>query len=324
MKIVVAFLLALSTALVASPADHPSAEISNGTVTAQIYLPDPQEGYYRGTRFDWSGAIYSLEAQGHEYFGEWQQSDDPFLHDRITGPVEEYWTAEKGLGYDETTVGGSFVRIGVGALTKPEEEDFDRFKTYDVHNYGEWFIDRGANWIEFTHELIDSRSGYGYRLTKRMTLTPGRSELVIDHTLTNLGRKRIETSVYNHNFFVLDGQATGPEFSVEFPFDIAADRDLKGLARTSGPSLVYTENIPEGDNIIAYLSGYGDSAKDHGFTIENTKVKAGVRLTGDRPLSRLLFWSPSTTLCPEPHVDIRVGVGESDRWTLKYEFYTMP
>lgn len=321
MRIVV-LLLALATAMAATAADHPSAEISNGTVTSQIYLPDAKEGYYRGTRFDWSGVVYSLKSQGHEYFGEWQQSDDPYLHDRITGPVEEYTTTDKGLGYDEAPVGGSFVRIGVGALTKPEEDDFDRFKTYEVHDYGEWFVERGPNWIEFVHELIDARSGYGYRLTKRMTLTPGKPELVIDHTLTNLGRRRIVTSVYNHNFFVLDGQPTGPEFSVEFPFDIAADRDLKGLARTSGPSLIYTENIPTGDNIIALLSGYGDTAADHAFTIENREVKAGVRLAGDKPLSRLLFWSPDTTLCPEPYIDIRVDVGQADRWTLKYEFYT--
>ena len=316
-------LLGVGLASIVSAADHPSAEIRNGTITAQIYLPDVEEGYYRGTRFDWSGVIYSLTYNGHEYFGEWQQSDDPYLHDRITGPVEEYWTDNMGLGYDDASVGGSFVRIGVGALTKPQEENFDRFKTYAVSDYGEWFIERGPNWIEFTHELIDSDSGYGYRLTKRMTLTPGHPELLIDHTLPNLGTKRIETSVYKHNFFVLDGRPTGPEFSVEFPFDIAADRDLKGFATTDGSSLVYSQNIPTGDNIIALLSGYSDSAADHGFTIENSKVKAGVRMTGDKPLSRLLFWSPSTTLCPEPHIDIRVDVGQSDRWTLKYEFYTV-
>ncbi len=320
-SVLVLLLLAISAL---SAADYPSAEISNDVITAKFYVPDADNGYYRGTRFDWSGVIYSLTYQGHEYFGEWQESDDVFLHDHITGPVEEYTTNDQALGYSEALAGGTFVRIGIGELRRPDNKAFERFKKYEITDNGEWYIEKGKNWIEFIHELIASESGYGYRLTKRITLTPGKPELIIDHTLTNLGDKRIETNVYNHNFFVIDGQPTGPDFSVEFPFAISADRDLKGWAKTDGEQLVYTQPIPEGDNIIALLSGYGDSAADHAFTIENRKVKAGVRLTGDKPLSRLLFWSPSTTLCPEPYITIQAGVGESDRWTLRYQFYTIP
>lgn len=316
--------LVLTTATMLSAADYPSVEISNGVIHAQLYLPDAQEGYYRGTRFDWSGVVNSLIYADHQYFGEWQKSDDPFLHDRITGPVEEYTTNDKGLGYDEAAVGGSFVRIGVGTLVKPEEPNFNRFKTYEVKDHGEWFVERGPNWIEFIHELIDSESGYGYRLVKRMTLTPGKPELIIDHSLTNLGKKKIATSVYNHNFFVIDGQQTGPDFSVQFPFEITADRSLKGFADANGSSLVYSKPIPAGDNIIAQLSGYNDTAAHNAFTIENKKIKAGVRVAADKPLSRLLFWSPNTTLCPEGYIDLALNPDESDRWTLRYEFYTLP
>ncbi|HAA70975.1 MAG TPA: hypothetical protein DCE55_17690, partial [Planctomycetaceae bacterium] len=50
-------------------AEHPQATIANSQVTARLYLPQPDSGYYRGTRFDWSGVIYSLQCDGHEYFG---------------------------------------------------------------------------------------------------------------------------------------------------------------------------------------------------------------------------------------------------------------
>ena len=40
--------------------EYPSATITNGIVTVKLYLPDPQHGSYRGTRFDWSGIIQSL------------------------------------------------------------------------------------------------------------------------------------------------------------------------------------------------------------------------------------------------------------------------
>ncbi len=61
---------------------YPQAEISNGLVLAVIALPDETNGSHRGTRFDWSGMITSLECQGHKYSGR----HDPLVHDAITGP----------------------------------------------------------------------------------------------------------------------------------------------------------------------------------------------------------------------------------------------
>jgi hypothetical protein len=79
-------------------AEFPSAEISNGLITAELYLPDPEKGYYRGTRFDWSGNMYSLKTKDHEYFGQWFEKYDPKLHDAIMGPVEEFKTNNARLG----------------------------------------------------------------------------------------------------------------------------------------------------------------------------------------------------------------------------------
>ncbi len=303
--------------------DHPSAEIKSGQITAKLYLPDPEKGYYRGTRFDWSGVIHSLTYEGHEYFGEWQQSDDPYLHDRITGPVEEFRTNDKGLGYDEAATGGRFIRIGVGVCEKPEEEDYQWRHSYKVVDPGKWTTRRDTNWIEFTHELEEPGSGYGYRYIKRLTLSPDKPELVISHELANTGVKTIETNVYNHNFFVIDNQPTGPDFTVWFPFDLTADRDLKGFAEVRGKELAYIKEIPQGQNILTLFTGYGDTADDHRFAISNRKAKAGVRMQTDKPLSRLQFWSPHTTLCPEPFIDLTIEPGQSDRWTTRYEFYTL-
>jgi len=61
---------------------------------------------------------------------------------------------------------------------------------------------------------------------------------VLEHTLKNTGRKAITTSVYDHNFFMLDDQPTGPDFVVKFPFDLRATADLKGLAKIRGRMLI--------------------------------------------------------------------------------------
>ncbi len=60
----------LSTAVLTMTAQSfPETEISNGVIHAKVYLPDPEHGYYRGSRFDWAGVIASLICGGHEYFG---------------------------------------------------------------------------------------------------------------------------------------------------------------------------------------------------------------------------------------------------------------
>src|SRR5215813_13865922 len=82
-------------------AQPPEAEIANSKVKAKLYLPDGEKGYYQGTRFDWSGVIASLEANGHNYFGKWFDRYDPKIHDAITGPVEEFLTGDSALGYNE-------------------------------------------------------------------------------------------------------------------------------------------------------------------------------------------------------------------------------
>src|SRR5258708_4754985 len=75
----------------------PQAEISNGIIKARLYLPDAANGYYRGSRFDWSGVMPELEYKGHTYFGKWFEEYSPTLHDAIMGPVEAF----SPVGYDE-------------------------------------------------------------------------------------------------------------------------------------------------------------------------------------------------------------------------------
>jgi hypothetical protein len=307
----------------AAASQFPQAEISNSRIRAKLYLPDARDGYYQGTRFDWSGVVASLECDGHSYFGKWFEHYDPKLHDAITGPVEEFFTNNAGLGYDEAKPGESFIKIGVGVLRKPDEQHYSSFNTYGFVDTGKWSVKRGPDWIEFIHELSD-RSGYAYTYRKRMQLPKDKPQLVLEHNLKNTGRKVIETSVYEHNFFMLDGQPSGPDFLVRFPFDLRATADLKDLAEIRGKQLVYLRELYQGQSVYTHLEGFGASSTDYDIVVENRKTGAGVRQTGDRPLSKLAFWSIRTTVCPEPFIDLRIEPGQESTWRISYEFYTAP
>lgn len=306
-------------------ADPPQAAITNGTIRAKLYLPDAVNGYYRATRFDWSGVIASLEFQGHNYFGVWFPRYDPKLHDAITGPVEEYRTGDSALGYAGAKVGENFVRIGVGLLKKPEEPRFQQFKTYEIADNGKWSVKTTADSVEFTQELTDPVSGYAYVYKKTVRLAKDAPRMIIEHSLKNTGKKTIETNVYNHEFFVLDNQPSGPDFSVKFPFDVKAAADLQGLAEVSGKQLHYLQELrPGGQSVHSELTGFGDSARDFDIRVENSKTGAGVHVAGDHPLSKIDFWSIRTTVCPEAYIEMKIEPGKESQWRLTYDFYVLP
>ena len=243
-------------------AEFPQTEISNGVIKAKFYLPDAEKGYYQATRFDWSGVISSLEWNHHNYFGVWFSKYDPKLHDAITGPVEEFRTGMSGLGYDEAKVGGTFIRIGVGVLRKPDDGPFQQFKTYDIVDSGKRTVHTAKDSIEFTQELADPSSGYAYLYRKTVRLVPGKPQMVIEHTIKNTGKKAIETNVYNHNFFVMDEQPTGPDFTVRFGFKPVPVEGFRGPGEFKENDLHFTRELQSGESVFGEIRGFGDSAKD--------------------------------------------------------------
>ena len=333
-KTLVLTLLGMSNALLWA-ADFPAAEITNGRIQAKIYLPDAQTGYYRATRFDWSGVVYSLQYNGHEYYGPWFQKIDPTVHDfvyrgpdivaspctAITGPVDEFAP----LGWDEAKPGGSFIKIGVGALRRPDEGKYDNYRLYEIVDPGKRTIRKDRESIEFTQELADASSGYAYTYRKTMRLMEGEPKMVLEHSLKNTGSRAVRTRVYNHNFLVLDGQPPGPGFVITVPFQIQTRRPpTKELAEIRGNHIVYLKTLENRDIVTTPLKGFSDSPKDNDIRIENSRLGVGMRITGDRPLSSESLWSIRTVLAMEPFVYVEIEPGNEFTWKSTYNYYTLP
>lgn len=301
--------------------DFPQALISNGIVHATLYLPDTEKGYYRATRFDWSGLISSLQYQGHSYFGQWFDRYDPKTNDAVMGPVEEFGT--NSLGFNDAAPGGKFVKVGVGALKKPDNgRPYNHFTTYDIADSGKWTVRKGTDYVEFTQELTDA-AGYAYVYTKTVRLAKGKPILSLEHSLKNTGQKTIETSVYDHDFYMLDGKPTSSDFVVTFPFEPHWSGAASPLAETEGKELHFLQEYAPGQTASSYLTGYGMSAADYDIRLENHKTGAGVRQTADHPIALMNFWSIRNTICPEAYIDLKVEPGQTATWRINYEFYTV-
>ena len=300
--------------------DAPKAEISNSLITAKLYLPDAENGYYRATRFDWSGLIPYLEFDGHSYFGKWFDTYDPLVHESVMGPVEEFGQ----LGYEEAGIGESFLKIGVGMLVKPEESRYNKFKTYKISDHGSWKVKRKTNEVLFQHSL--NSSNYSYRYEKRILLPNGKPELILSHKFTNTGKKSIDTQVYNHNFFMIDSSIIGPGYVVKLPFEIQAQGRLKGIgefAKIDKNAIKFIKDLPEGNQVyIEAINGYEKEAKTYSINIENRSTRAGVKINSNRPLIKMSFWSVNKTICPEPFIRVSAAPGETFEWKTTYTFYT--
>ena len=321
-------------------AEYPSAEISSGDLRVKLYLPDGRTGFYRGTRFDWSGMIASLIYRGHEYYGPWFQRVDPSVRDftydgadivaspctAAVGPAEEFITgANQPLGYNDAKAGGTFVKIGVGALRKPADSEYDRYRLYELVDGGTssvqtWTVQKTPESIEFTQSLSDPRSGYGY--VYRKTVSVLKNEMTIRHRLRNTGSKPIDTNVYNHNFLRIDGAPPGPDYTITVPFAIQSHHPPDAtLAEIHRNQIVYRKPLIDQDVVFTPIEGYGTDPKDYDVRIENKRSHAGVRITGDRALESESLWSIRAVLAVEPFVKIYAAPGEEFSWSMKYTYF---
>lgn len=293
----------------------PKVTVSNGIIDADIYLPDPEDGYYRGVRFDWSGVVAQLNYKGHSYFGQWFPTYDPFLHDAITGPVEAF----DPLGYEQAKPGELFTKVGVGVLERLDTSRYHFSRPYKVREPGKWTVNQAKDKVEFIHELSSGDYWYEYRKVVRLD----GSKMIIDHVLNNKGDKPIDTEVFNHNFFVIDQSAVGPGFVIRFPFEIEADPSGLGeFARMEGKEIRYVQTLA-GNNRARLRSVKGfSSSEGYRFEIENQNTGAGVRVSCDRPISSLIYWSAPKTVCPEPYIHVKALPGESFSWSITYDYYT--
>lgn len=296
---------------------YPTARIQNEQLSVTLYLPDAKDGYYRGTRFDWSGIIQQVEHAGHTYYAPLHATHDPTLHDSISGPAEEFAMSAP-MGFAEASPGESFVKIGVGLLQKSTAEEYAFNGTYALLRPGEWHVEHTPDQIRFEQELVGER-GWAYRYAKTVRLVPGRPELVIAHRLENTGTKSIAVDHYNHNFTSIDGTPYGPDYAVEFPFSTDKPRPIAGLAHFRENRIEANQPLGSGSLWIPVFEGDGPPSHN-AATVRNVKTGASVSFQGDTAITKMVFWAVEAAACPEPFIGIDLKPGQTQRWSSHYTY----
>ena len=93
--------------------------------------------------------------------------------------------------------------------------------------------------------------------------------------LKNTGEKRLVTDFYNHNFFNVDGDTVGPNYSFVFPCEVKA-KDPKGkfseLVALDKKEFHFKDKLPTGDFVMAGLTGF--DPKDDGTAVVRDAARA--------------------------------------------------
>jgi hypothetical protein len=284
-----------------------------------LYLPDAERGYYRGTRFDWSGMVERVEYDGHRFYGPLHEQHDPHVHDCVSGPAEEFAMFHP-MGFDEAEPGQSFVKIGVGLLERSSLDAYRFDANYRFVRPGEWTVEHGTTWATFTQTLEGER-GWAYRYRKTLRLEEAEPAFTIEHALENRGDKTIDIEHYNHNFTIIDDVPYGPDYTVELPFSTDAPVPLGDYAWFRDDR-IDVEKPLGGRALWSPLFEGNDPGTHNAAIVHNRKTGASVSFRGDTPITRMVFWAVERAACPEPFIHIYLEPNDTKHWSTTYRFAT--
>ena len=266
----------------------------DGSLLLEMHLP--WNGFYQGTRFDRSGIFRSLKYKGVELCGPWFQRYDPFMHDAVQGPAEEFSPIDmKDL----------WLKPGVGLLLK-DGAPYDRFKLYKMADSGHWEVDG----LRFHHYLEGC-----YDYVKEVAITE-ENRFEIRHTLHSF--VAMEGDVYNHNFFTMGKMAVTPSRLIDFPFspegDWRAAYDSVGF--TPG-GVRFTRELQEGESV--YTGNIHQAgALGMPYEMQLSEGPLSVRIKGSVPAFKTVLWANHRIACLEPYNRICLAPDETFCWTIEY------
>jgi len=299
--------------------DYPRVLLDNGSLQVSIFTPDSLHGYYRGTRFDWSGIIERVDYAGHRFYAPLHREHDPRGHDFVSGPAGEFAMFEP-MGFAEAKAGESFVKIGVGLLEKGDSSEYRFDSPYRLLRSSEWLIKYDRRMVRFAQQLQGDR-GWAYRYQKTIRLQPGEPAFAIEQRLENSGQKTIDITYYNHNFTLIDDLLFGPDYRVEFAFDTERAAPTSDLLSLKGKSLELTSPLG-GGSVWQPLFAGDDPGGYNAARVVNKRSGAAVEFRGDTPIERMIFWAVERAACPEPFIRIHLEPGQSMEWATHYRFST--
>lgn len=284
--------------------------LKNNNLEIHIDLPNKN---YNFSRFDWTGKIIAVKFK-NVFVSTYEKNDNKNEHLFGKAFYNEFGI-DNALGFDDTELGGWFHKIGIGLLKKDSNDYLfskkhqikpAKFKTTIKHNC---LINSCES---------DSINGYSYELTKKIELHE--TNFIIKYSLKNTGKKNIITDEYVHNFTSINNDLLGPNYKLEFPFELNSklfndyvnpeqkvDIKKNNIAFNSTPATpFFFSNLSGGKEVEAkwkLLNQANNLAISEVASFKTTKVN---------------LWGCGHVVSPELFFNIFIKPGETDEWSRTY------
>lgn len=304
---------------------YPRITIGNASMVVSVYRPDIKNGYYHGSRFDWSGIIGKVKHKGHTWYSDYVSgTHDPLVDG--TGTAGEFGI-DNPLGY---IGGGVFLKIGVGKV-QATTGTYNFRNNYTILDPGLWQITRGKNWLEFSH-LITEHNGFNYTYTKRITISDSTPTYTLDYYLKNTGTKNIATNHYTHNFTLMDEKPVvsgnyrvtlgfPPKLQTGSSFQTASPATWATMGTIEQNTITVNAALSGTDFLWANFTGFPSSATSNSALVEETTSNTALKIEGDWIPAKYNFWASPRSICPEPYLNISLIPSAEIRWKDTYTLY---
>lgn len=302
---------------------------------------------YHGTRFDWTGFITQVTLDNQHTFCV----PESYIPGKGTGGVGicNEFGIDAPVAYSSTSPGEVFPKLGIGLLKRPDEAEYDFFRTYEITQPFPIEVTVEDEQVSFIVLPIECR-GYAVQLNK--TLKVSDNQLTIHYVLQNKGEQTIETNEYVHNFIGIDKQPIGPDYRLSFPYRITYE-NLAPSFRNMAPAFMRTllpvplldmflgsqikkrrKVLAEEGNEIGFrftpttdfytrLIGFTRTDKPQ-WEITHISSGAGMREIDDFTPCRVAIWGVGHVVSAEIFVLIHLRPGEQMEWTRQFEFFSLP
>ncbi len=268
---------------------------------------------YQGPRFDWTGFIVqvTLDHQ-HTFCGP----ESP-LKGHGTGGIGlcgEFGISHP-VGYHDARPGEKFPKLGVGLLTRPDNDWHDFAADYEMKSFPVR-TQKSDTRVVYEMDPLPCR-GYEARLSKTVQIRGNTLDIFCE--LENVGTKPLRTREYNHNFIAINGQPVGPGYRLRFAEGIAfAPDELSPLLTHSNGEICWKSPVPT--DFFCPASGPFE-ATGPAWELIHEPTGGGMNETVDFSIAHLGLWCAPHVIAPEVFVSIDLSPGERQSWRRSYEFF---
>jgi hypothetical protein len=275
----------------------------------QISLNPHQLESTFGPRFDATGMVSEVTLNGCTYLGP-------------HGLIDEFGIDGVGLlGFREAGPGGSFIKIGVGELIRPDEKEYMFWQPYAVRRRFPTRVERGPNSVSLYQR--GSLGRYGYDYVKKYTVLPTSGLLVIEYSLRNTGKLPFSYNQYNHNWLSFSGRGPGSSCFIQTRFGLSDKAAPEWLniptPREQEVRLSFTDLVGRKGGAV-FESPRGAPAAQNTLTAACQALGQQIEIGGDFSVSKFALYAETGAFCPEVYKQSTLERGEVQTWRRYYRF----